>query len=483
MRSTSTRGGSESCHPLPGAVIAVFVAAVLAACAGSAAPMLCIWAGVVCALALALLWRPGEPPTLLLAAVLQLLQTTAKLFYSVYLGVPLQSLAEYGSDLESATWVGLLSICSLVVGMWKGSCGLSTTVTIAAWREAKAWRPEVAFRLWLAVAVASTGFSAIIVLMPGLAQVELASAVQWAALYVLAFVTLVNRTGGLYVAAALAVHLLVGFTGYFAGFKSAFFPIIAAAGCVQRRFSAGRAALLLLSGALLFGLAVFWTAVKPDYRNLLNRGSGAQVVLTTWEQQVSFLAERFDRLTPAELALAADHLVKRVSYVDFLAATLEYVPKHRNHEGGALIGAAIAHILQPRFLFPEKQVLPSDSEATAFYTGIPVAPSGVSSDTSISIGYVGDLYIDFGLPGVVLGSLVLGWCFGRASKTIMAYPSPSMLINVGLAVMLMVVAMTEFERTLIKTVGSFVVCFLLISALQMLLSRWAGNSRYANATK
>ena len=50
-------------------------------------PFVTIAAGLVIILTVKLLWRPGEPPTLLLLAGLQLLQVTTGLFYANLLGV------------------------------------------------------------------------------------------------------------------------------------------------------------------------------------------------------------------------------------------------------------------------------------------------------------------------------------------------------------------------------------------------------------
>lgn len=64
--------------------------------------------------------------------------------------------------------------------------------------------------------------------------------------------------------------------------------------------------------------------------------------------------------------------------------------------------------LVPRALWPGKTVFGGSPEIVAKMTGL-----YLSSWTSFGVGNVMEFYINFGLPGLIIGFLVLGWALGR----------------------------------------------------------------------
>ena len=91
---------------------------------------------------------------------------------------------------------------------------------------------------------------------------------------------------------------------------------------------------------------------------------------------------------------------------------LERVPKLLPHTGGAIVGAALTHIVTPRVFFPDKPELPSDSDSVRKYSNVHVA--GRESDTSIAFGYSIESYIDFGVPLMFLPVFAFGVFIGAA---------------------------------------------------------------------
>ena len=126
--------------------------------------------------------------------------------------------------------------------------------------------------------------------------------------------------------------------------------------------------------------------------------------------------------TARSLPEGFENLLERISYIDFLAATMERVPKVIPHEGGTRLGEAVWHVLTPRILFPDKPEPPSDTQVTAYYTNLPNAVFA-SANTSISIGYLGELYIDFGVAGALLAVFLMGLIFGRCYRAIRIIPA------------------------------------------------------------
>ncbi len=87
----------------------------------------------------------------------------------------------------------------------------------------------------------------------------------------------------------------------------------------------------------------------------------------------------------------------------------DFVP----HENGHLLGGSLLNIVKPRIFFPDKPETPDDSLVSAKYTGIRF---DMAYNTSISIGYLGELYIDFGKIGAVIGAFAIG-ASGRVGCT------------------------------------------------------------------
>jgi hypothetical protein len=80
------------------------------------------------------------------------------------------------------------------------------------------------------------------------------------------------------------------------------------------------------------------------------------------------------------------------------------------HENGAILSAALTHILTPRVLYHDKPNLPSDSAKVRRYAGVWVA--GDRQHTSIAFGYVGESYVDFGVPGMFVPIFLFGLVVG-----------------------------------------------------------------------
>ncbi|MEY4964884.1 MAG: hypothetical protein RL274_467 [Pseudomonadota bacterium] len=74
--------------------------------------------------------------------------------------------------------------------------------------------------------------------------------------------------------------------------------------------------------------------------------------------------------------------------------------------GSSVTDALLA--LVPRVLWPGKTVFGGSPEIVGKMTGLTL-----SSWTSFGVGNVMEFYINFGMPGLILGFLVLGWALGR----------------------------------------------------------------------
>jgi O-antigen polysaccharide polymerase Wzy len=193
-----------------------------------------------------------------------------------------------------------------------------------------------------------------------------------------------------------------------------------------------------------------------------------QVVLVPLEDRANYLMDRASEIDAETMQWGFHALLKRWSYVDLLSATMRNVPGRVPFENGALVSATVLHVIQPRLLFPDKPPLPSDTEIAVRYSGIQFDQGGNAATTSISVGYVAELYVDFGIVGTLVAMFILGLVAGRAVRYLAASTTLPAVLNSGLAVMLMM-SVASFEQALAKMIGAAVTTIVVILLLRSLL--------------
>jgi hypothetical protein len=431
---------------------------------GSDSPALTFVAGLVTALIVGLLWRLGEPPALLFAVGLQLSQVVMPLLYANLLGLPIQG-GLRGVGVNSAIWFGLFAMLVLAVGMWCGQLGARVSSSALLQHEAKVWSPQNAFLFCIGTMLLGAMFNVLGELFDSLKQPFLAaSRIQWIGIFVLTCVCTAQRRGYKYLLLIVGAEVVSGFTGYFGDFKEVF--IVVLLGLFSTRVKIDARAMVtgfLVSAAVLF-LGIFWSAVKEDYRAFINLGSKEQVVLVPLEDRLTYLMNKGLSVDSDAIGRGLQTLVMRWAYVDFLAATMRNVPSRVPFQDGAQIGGTVLHVVQPRFLFPDKPPLPSDTEVTQKYTGIFFGRS-TSASTSISLGYLAELYVDFGIAGALGAMLVFGLVVGRLFKVVSSSGPLPVTVQFGLGVMLLMPLM-QFEHALVKMVGAFLTTLIVILVLR-----------------
>jgi hypothetical protein len=387
-----------------------------------------------------------------MAVGLQLLQVVTPLFHANALGVPLQAVSINIGNLTVATWFALFAISTLVFGIWCSQLGSQANAARIR-SEVWAWSPRSAFVFCLITLVAAGVSEAIGESYEGLRQPCLAAGqIQWLGVFLLACVCSGQRRGYGYLAVIAGLEVVKGFTGYFGEFKSVFVVLLIGMFSIRPirpiQFLFGS-----VVGVTLLLLASFWSAVKMDYRAFISAGVQAQVVVVPIEERLSFLAKRGLEADWETMSDGLDSLLKRLGYLDYLSATIRNVPSRVPFQEGAQIGGTILHVLQPRLLFPDKPSLPDDTEVLSKYTGIYFGRS-TSLATSVSLGYLAELYVDFGFLGAIFAMFVIGLALGRVYRFLCSPTSLPAIVTFGLGVMLCM-SVAEFGQAFVKTVGSF----------------------------
>lgn len=416
-----------------------------------------------------LLWRPGEPPILLLVLGYQWLQVVAKLFNANVLGLPLKELNEYGGDIEKAVWLSMFALAALAMGMRLALTRYRPTSPEVARSEALLFSPGRVWALYLAAVAASVVVLSVARVFPGITQIAIALAnIKWAVYFVLAYVCFLRPERLYLLAMAFGIELALGLGAYFSSFKTVFFVTILAFITSGKKVSGRQISVLLLLGSVLLAMSLAWTAIKMEYRNYLSGGENAQIVTRGYAERVQKLYEMVASLKKEDMSAAAQAMVDRISYVDFFGRALTMVPSRIPHEYGELWGGAIRHIFMPRLFFPGKPPLRSDSDITNYYTGLNFA--GESQGTSVSIGYVAESYIDFGNPLMFLPVLALGFLWGRMYRYLCTQPKSPLIVGYALSIVVLLSAML-FETTNVKLLGGVVTTFLVAFVAQKLFAK------------
>jgi hypothetical protein len=214
------------------------------------------------------------------------------------------------------------------------------------------------------------------------------------------------------IAAVVGIEVVLGMTGFFAGFRE---PIVLAALAVMEVFDRKNRQHWAAVGvatvvAMLLGL--IWMGIRGEYRREYTELDQFGQSRSARINRVRDLATGFLNADPEDMWRTADALVERMWAIYYPALALERVPKVLPHTGGAIVGAALTHIVTPRVFFPDKPELPSDSDSVRKYANVHVA--GRENNTSIAFGYSIESYIDFGVPMMFLPVFGFGLFVGAA---------------------------------------------------------------------
>jgi hypothetical protein len=220
---------------------------------------------------------------------------------------------------------------------------------------------------------------------------------------------------------------------------------------------------LLVATACMFLVLTWQAGVKKETR----RAYDANEVGSDPVERITLFVTQAINAVPVvfnDTETVFENLIARVSYVTFFSRTLEYVPAKQPHADGELLQMALTNAFMPRFLFPDKPVLPSDSYYTRRFTGLLVTEEG----TSISIGYMAEFYADWGLAGMFVSILLYGFLMGTGAWIVDRLVKPRVLVDPALVSALMVVSL--FEHQFVKTFAALNIGLILI-VLALMIAR------------
>ncbi|MBI3466422.1 MAG: oligosaccharide repeat unit polymerase [Planctomycetes bacterium] len=364
---------------------------------------------VLLGLAWCLLRESEGPPVLAFAFSFQWLQLSLGVFYCGIVGRNVPTITR--SDYRPMVMVGLVGLLALLLGLYCGRKLVRTKPARVAWQV-----PSFAFNIreLLVLYVASTLVAQLLLdaawHYPRFTQALVALA-NFRLFFLFLLLRRLVRPRLEFGPFSLVVvgEILFGFTSYFASFKE---PLFLACLALSEAFDHRKLQhwlLLVVLGCVLLCCGVLWTGIKVPYRRDFQSQEFANSRIDRLKR-ISELSSRWlDKPLPQKL-IELDKMVDRLWAVYYPALAISRVPADVPHENGAILVGAVKHILMPRFLFPHKAPLESDSDKVFRYAGVKVA--GAKQKTTIAFGYVAESYVDFGLPGMFAPIFVFGLLMG-----------------------------------------------------------------------
>jgi len=426
-------------------------------------PLLTVCGIAIVPIAFGLLWRPSEPPVLLFAVLMQWLQV-----FMPVLNADRHGLQIFDLTLEKAAWLSLATVLVLAVGMRMGGRPAALVDEVTLNEEANRLNARRLVAAYIGAFLLGQISIIASLLVPSLRQQFLAlAALRWVVIFLIGWAALRHRRFRALAATVITLELIIGFVGYFSAFKAVLFMAIVL--IAASRHGARRLFSPALVGVALMTilLASFWQSVKDDYRVYINQGDKAQVVRVGLGERLDYLASEVIRTRWSDLTFGFDSTLNRIGYIEMFAATIQNVPARVPFQDGRLWLEAVVHIVTPRVLFPNKPAI-NDSDRTREFTGVWLA--GADEGTSISIGYAGESYIDFGPIGMFVPVLLLGYFWGWAYR-FLATRSAHKLLGLGFATNLILSSAIYFESSNIKLIGGAVLYVIIMS----LLLKYAGD--------
>ena len=415
----------------------------------------------------ALLSTAEGPPVLALALTYQWMQVTIGLFYSTLTGEELEAM--YQTDWQRMMLIGLGWLTCLAVAISYGIVLTRRRITPAPDAPLRAVSAKVLYIAYGASLLLTGVVQEIAWKYPMFTQAILAiTFTHLGLLFVLTRRFTRPHFEWEKLAMLMVIEIAVGFTGYFAGFRE---PIVMGGIAILEVFDRRDMRHWLFAGvlAVVLGLSsLVWMSVRGQLRQEIDD-----------EVLSNSRIERFDRArtlstglltqAAADYSDAATRLVDRLWAIKYPGMALDRVPSSIPHTGGELMWEALTHLVTPRFLYPDKPELISDSELVRQYAGARVA--GSESNTSIAFGYSAESYVDYGLPWMFVPAIVWGFLLGVTFQVWMSIIRHRELA-VAVTTVMFWLALYLFERSWAKTLGGTVTLMVYLGGLVYLIDQW-----------
>lgn len=413
-------------------------------------------------LLLRIIGTPTMPAAAAYLFLWQWMQVFARVLQVQIDGEPLGA-GIHGANVTRAYWYMLASLVVLAVAFRVTLSGLRPATYADAVAHAR-WRPADLIIVYIGAIAVSLAFAFAGRLVPALFQaMDVASRLKVVALFVLCAYTFSTGQGMKFMLGAVFFEILVGFTGFFSDFRGVFIYVAVAAIAARIRWTTMSSIAAVVWVSLLLVLALFWTSVKNDYRVYASQSEESQEIKVPLSERMAYLGEKVTSAGAINWSDAAYTLLIRLAYVDIFGAVIGVQESSPEPESYRQWSEAFGHVFQPRFLFPEKPQLLDSDVYMRLARGDPAEHARLG--TSISVGYMGENFADFGFPGMLFGIVFLGVMLGLVTRFFMSSNLPLMVREGIVMGFIFSMARDGVEVSLPKVLGGMFMFFLVFSLI------------------
>lgn len=417
---------------------------------------------LVPAVALRLIGRPTMPAAIYYLVLWQWAQTYARILQTLADGEALGS-GLYGPNVERAYWYMLASVVTLAIA-FRLALGNLPAPTMEVRTAHTRWQPQDLVLVYLGTLVLSTMARYAGNLSGALAQpMQALQYLKVLALFLMFTSVLMTGRGGKFALIVFLFEVLTGFTGIFSDFKGVFIQFALAALAVRVRWTAMMGIMSVVWLVVLVALALFWTGVKMEFRQMATGSDQSQTIHASLSDRLGYLGGRAISPSSIDWGESAYALLIRFAYVDIFGSVISV--QENSPEPGTMRqwSDAISHVTQPRFLFPNKPVLSDTEVYVRLAKGDPTEE--MRAGTSISVGYMAENFVDLGFPGMLAGILVIGLMVGYVARYFMTRKLPWMVREGTVLVFVYSIGRDGVEISLPKIVGAVTMFFLIYMLL------------------
>jgi hypothetical protein len=411
--------------------------------------------------------RPNMPVAIVFFLIWQWAQTYAR---------ELQTFADqealgsgiFGVSVDRAYWYSLASVLTLALCM-RLTLGNLPDPTPQLRTQHMRWQPRDMIILYFA-AIPVVTFARIAGNLSGALDQPMSALRNIKVLVLILLFTNVLSTGKgrNFLIFVVVFETISGFTGLFADFKSIFIMLGLAALAVRVPWSFTLSIASVAWLTVIVGLAIFWSGVKMDYRQFATGSDESQSINVSIGDRLGYIGNRAITPSSVDWNAASYALLTRFAYIDIFGSVITVQEANPEPETARQWREALAHVLQPRFLFPDKAPLSDSDVYVRLAKGDPT--EAVREGTSISVGYMAENFADFGFPGMLAGIAVIGLIVGSACRYFMMKRNLPWMVREGTVIVLVYsVAQGGLEISLPKLLGAVVMTTL----VYMLVVRFA----------
>ena len=379
--------------------------------------------GAVPWLILRIIGTPAMPAAVVYLFVWQWLQVFARAPEAWVDGETLSN-GLYGPSVARAYWYMLASLVMLAM-VFRLVLGNVKPATPAQRTAHYRWQVNDLLILYIAATILSLGVVMAFRVVPTLQQpLSALGQLKIVAVFVLFTYVMSTGRGTKVMVGVILFEILSGFSGFLSDFRGVFVYLAIAAIAARIRWSGTIATAGVIGLTVLVTLSLFWTSVKSDYRTFAAQSDESQALVTPLSDRLAYLGNK--AISPdINLGRTSYMLLNRLAYVDIFGSVIDVQEASPESMAMRQWREAIGHVLAPRIFFPGKGDL-SDSEVyMRLARGFSFEETRMG--TSISVGYMGEMFADMGFPGMLVGIAFLGLMVAGVIRMILSFEVPLMM--------------------------------------------------------